>query len=131
MPYMTVLTDSVETALFFRKFSVTYWAISHVFGKNPIYWYRMEQTIGRNSIVYTTIRKPKDLPDHISADEKHSWITGDKVYVPTTVGTGCILDADIVKDTVENALTAFYKVFKDESQNLKPTYSTKTVNIYH
>lgn len=126
---MTALTDNVEKVLFFRKFSVPYWAISYVFGKNPMYWYRMEQTIGRNSIVGTTIRNPEDLPEHISADEKHTWLIGDKVYVATTVGKGCILGADIAKDASEEALTDSYKVFKDESQNLKPTYSPKTVNI--
>jgi hypothetical protein len=129
MPYMTGLIDNVENALFFRKFSVPYWAISRVFGKNAMYWYRMEQTIGRNSIVGTTIRKPEDLPDHISADEKHTWLTGEKVYVPTTVGKGCILGADIAKDAGEEALTESYKIFKNECQNLKPTYSPKTVNI--
>ena len=69
MPYMTGITDDVEKALFMRKFNVPFWALSHVFGKDPMYWYRIEQTLGRNSIVGTTIRDPDDIPQHLGADE--------------------------------------------------------------
>ena len=51
MPYLTGITDKIEKALFMRKFNVPFWALSYVFGKDPMYWYRIEQTIGRNSIV--------------------------------------------------------------------------------
>lgn len=30
-----------------------------------MYWYRIEQSLGRNSIVGTTIRKPEDIPKHL------------------------------------------------------------------
>lgn len=52
----------------------------------------------------------------------------EKVYVATTVGKECILSAEIAKDAGEEALTGAYKVFKDECQCLKPTYSPETVN---
>jgi hypothetical protein len=129
MPYMTGLTDEIEKALFLRKFSVPFWALSHIFGKDPMYWYRIEQALGRNSIVGTTVRKPDDIPNHLAADEKHTRILGNKVYVATTVGNECILGASIAEDAGEEALTGAYKVFKDESQCLKPTYTPTTVNI--
>jgi len=69
LPYMTGKTDEVEKALFLRKFNVPFWALSYVFGRDPSYWYRTEQSIGRNSIVGTTIRNPDDLPQHLAADE--------------------------------------------------------------
>ena len=93
MPYLTGITDEVETALFMRKFNVPFWGLSYVFGKNPMYWYRIEQSRGRNSIVGTTIRNPADIPEHLGADEKHTWILGDKFYVTTTVDNECILGA--------------------------------------
>jgi hypothetical protein len=34
------------------------------------------------------IRNPADIPEHLGADEKHTWILGDKVYVATTVEEG-------------------------------------------
>jgi hypothetical protein len=129
MPYMTDTTDVTEKVLFLRKFDVPFWALSHVFGKDPMHWHRMEQTLGRNSIVGTTIRKPDAIPKHLAADEKHTWLLKDKVYVATTVGEGCILGAEIAKDAGKEALTKAYKVFKEESQDLMPNYSPETVNI--
>lgn len=128
MPYLTGITDDIDNAIFLRKFGVPFWAISHVFGKDAMYWYRIEQTLGRYSIVGTTIRKPDDIPKHLGADEKHTKLLGKKVYVATTVGNECILGAEIAKDAGEEALTGAYKVFKDECQCLKPTYSPETVN---
>jgi hypothetical protein len=129
MPYMTGLVDEVEKALFLRKFSVPHWALSYVFGKDPMYWYRMEKSLGRNSIVGTTVRKPDNIPQHLGADEKHTWILGNKVYVATTVGKECILGTSIAEDAGDQALTKAYGVFKHEAQCLKPTYSPDTVNM--
>ena len=61
MPYMTGRTDDVQGPLYLRKFGVPYWALTHVFGHNPMYWYRLEIGMGRNSIVGTTVRCT-DLP---------------------------------------------------------------------
>ena len=129
MPYMTGLTDEVEKVLFLRKFNVPFWALAHVFGKNQMYWYRTEQALGRNSIVGTTVKKPEDIPQHLGADEKHTRILGNKVYVATTVGEQCILGASVAKDAGEEALKEAYGVFKKEAQWVKPDYSPETVNI--
>jgi len=129
MPYMTAKTDDVEKVLFLRKFGVPFWALSHVFGRDQMYWYRMEQSLGRNSIVGTTIRNRDDIPLHLSADEKHTWILGEKAYVATTVGGQCILGASIAKNAKENGLKDAYQVFKDETQCIKPDYAPDTVNI--
>ena len=129
MPYLTGIVEDIQGALFLRKFDVPFWALSYVFGKDPMYWYRIEQSVGRNSIVGTTIRNPEDIPEHLTADEKHTRILGQKTYVATTVGNGCILGAAVAKDAGEKALTGAYKVYKDEAQCLKPEYSPKTVNM--
>jgi len=78
MPYLTGIVDDVEKALFLRKFDVPFWALTYVFGKDPMYWYRLEQLLGRNSSVGTTIKNPESLPKHLLADKKHSCIRGDK-----------------------------------------------------
>jgi hypothetical protein len=41
MPYMTGVKGEIEKALFLRKFTVPFWALSHVFDKNTMYWYRI------------------------------------------------------------------------------------------
>jgi hypothetical protein len=71
MPYMTGVMGEIEKALFLRKFNVPFWALSHVLGKNTMYCYRIEQTLGRNSIVGTTVRNPLDIPEDLGTDEKH------------------------------------------------------------
>jgi len=128
MPYMTGLVKDVEKAMFLRKFDVPFWALSYIFGKDPMYWYRIETSLGRNSLVGTTVRNPEDLPEHLVADEKHTKILGDKTYVATTVGNGCVLGASIATDAGEESLTKCYGIFKDEAQCIKPDYSPKTVN---
>lgn len=128
MPYMTGLTDDVETALFFRKFDVPYWALSYGFGRNPMYWYRQEHALGRNSLVGTTINQPETLPEHILVDEKHTTLLGEKVYVATTVADGCILGTAVAENAEEKALENAYGIFKDETQDLRPAYAPQTVN---
>jgi hypothetical protein len=129
MPYLTGIVDEIEKALFMRKFNVPFWALSYAFGKDAMYWYRIEQSIGRNSIVGTTIRNPGDIPEHLGADEKHTRILGDKFYVATTVGNECILGASVATDATEQSLHNGYQVFKDEAQCLNPGYSPTTVNM--
>jgi hypothetical protein len=129
MPYMTAIVDEVEKGLFLRKFGVPFWALSHIFGRDPMYWYRIEQTLGRNSIVGTTIRNSDDIPFHLSADEKHTRILGNKTYIATTVGDQCILGASIAKNAREDGLKDAYQVFKDEAQCIKPDYAPDTINI--
>ena len=44
LPYMAGWTDEVEKPLFLRRFGVPFWAIAHVFGRNPMYWYRLNSS---------------------------------------------------------------------------------------
>ena len=128
MPYMTGFVGDVEKGLFLRKFDIPFWALSHVFGRNPMYWFRMEQSLGRNSIVGTTVKKPENLPKHVAADEKHSRILGNKVYVATTSANGCILGASVAENAGEKDLTVAYGIFKEETQCINPKYKPETVN---
>ncbi len=129
MPYMTGKTDDIEKALFLRKFDVPFWGLAYVFGKNPMYWYRIEKSIGRNNLVGTTVRNPEDIPKDLGADEKHTWIIGNKVFVATVVGKECILGVSIASDAGDSELEKAYGVFKKEAQCIKPEYEPETVNI--
>jgi hypothetical protein len=127
MPYMTAWTDEVEKPLFLRAFGVPFWALARVFGQNPMYWYRLELALGRNSIVGTTLRKAK-LPEHVLADEHHQSRDGVKNYIATTVGDGCCLGAALAQTAGVEDLKAAYGVFKQEAQNVQSDYQPKTVN---
>ncbi len=128
MPYHTALSDNVEKALFLQKFDVPFWALSYLFSKDQMYWYRIEQSLGRNSIVGTTIKDPDLMPEHLAADEKHSRSKGQKVYIATTVGSQCILGASVSEEASEIALKKAYGKFRLEALDLNPEYSPKSVN---
>jgi hypothetical protein len=129
LPYMTGYTDDVEKALFLRgKFGVPYWGLTYVFGHNDMYWARLELSLGRNSLVGTTVQDATKLPQDLLADEKHTWLNDEPVYVATTVGANCVLGAAVALQADEPALTAAYQQFKTEAQNVQPTYQPATVN---
>ncbi|WP_246556330.1 hypothetical protein [Desulfonema magnum] len=128
MPYMTGMTDDAEKGLFLRKFSVPFWGIAHLFGRGPMYWERMEQSLGRNSIVGTTVKDPGKLPEHVVADEKHTRIGGEKAFVATTVAKECVLGASVTDSACEDSLKKAYGTYKEEALGVAPGYSPETVN---
>jgi hypothetical protein len=128
MPYMTGMTSEVAHALFLLGFGVPFWALTHVFGRNDMYWYRLATAFGRNSITGTTVKHPEDLPKDLLADEKHTKHGGEKVYVATTVGNDCMLGAAMCKGADAVALTQGYGAFAKEARNLDPDYQAETVN---
>jgi len=62
MPYMTGLIQDVETPLFLRKWSVPYWALAKAFGKNAMYWYRLETSLGRNTLSVQRLNHQRNFP---------------------------------------------------------------------
>ncbi|WP_051470195.1 hypothetical protein [Fischerella sp. PCC 9605] len=75
------------------QFGVSFETIAYFFGRNPMYWYRIYLSLGRASIVGTTIKDPAKLPQHLVGDEKHTWLHKKRVFVPTTAANGCFLGA--------------------------------------
>ena len=127
-PYMTAWTDDIEDALFLRKFDVPFWAIALIFGKYAMYWHRLECSLGRNSVVGTTVQAPEKIPKDLGADEKHSRCCGEKVYVTTTVGEECILGVSIAEKASNEEILEGYSVFKEEALDKNTDYSPRTVN---
>jgi len=128
MPYMTGFVKDIEKPLFLRKFAVPFWALSYCFGKNPMFWYRLEASIGRHSLLGTTIKSPEILPQHLSADEKHTRLLGEKAYIATTVGNGCVLGACVSENASEEKLQKAYSIFKEEAAYVNSEYQPDTVN---
>jgi hypothetical protein len=95
MPYGVGLTDDLEKALFLRRFDVPFWALSYVFGRDEQDWYRLENHFGRYNLVQTVVKNPENLPKHLLADEKVTWLNGEKVGIATTVGEDCVLGASV------------------------------------
>lgn len=128
MPYMIGQTDAVEKALYLRRYGVPYTALAYVFGRDAMYWYRAEQSLGKFSLVGTTVKVAEQMPVNLVADEKHSWLLGERVYLPTTVARECILGVDIVQTASTEELTEGDRPFRDEALNLTLDYQPQTVN---
>lgn len=128
MPYFVGYTDDVEKAMFLRRFNVPFWGLTYVFGRDDDYWYRMENQFGCYSIVQTAVKDPEKLPKHLLADEKVTWLNGEKVVVATTVGDDCVLGASVALNADVKGLSDAYQHFKDEAQQVNPNYAPETVN---
>ena len=119
MPYMTGLTE---------EFNVPNDALAYAFGRDAMYWYRLETQLGRYPLVGSTIFDSEKLPEHLVADEKHTKLKGQKTNIATTCAEECILGVSVANKADKESLTEAYSVFK-EAEQLDPNYSPKTVNV--
>ncbi|MGH2413317.1 MAG: hypothetical protein ACRDEA_06435 [Microcystaceae cyanobacterium] len=120
MPYMIGKTDEIDKALYLCQFGIPFEALAYVFGRNPMYWYRAYVSLGRASLVGTTVKDPKRLPAHLVADEKHTWLSGKRVFIPTTAAQGCILGVSLTQSASVEALTDGYRDEREGSTPSRP-----------
>ena len=128
LSYMRGKTDDVEKALYLCKYGVPFSALTYSFGRNDMFWYRLYTSLGRPSVVGTTVKKETPIPAHLLADEKHTRWNKEKAYVATTVGGGCILGASLAFAADADSLKEAYGVFAQEAQEQDPDYQPETVN---
>jgi hypothetical protein len=118
----------VEKAMLLMRFQVPCRALAQVFGRDALFWYRLEQRLGRFSVVGTTVKAPERLPQDLVADEQHSRLDGEKIYIATTAGEGCILGASVADSASEAALRQAYGVFAEKARAVAADYPPATVN---
>jgi hypothetical protein len=128
LPYCCGTVDDVEKGMLLLSYEVPYHVVQYCFGRNAMYWYRLEQALGRNSLVGTTVRDPDALPRHLAADEHHARLRGEDAYVAMTAGGGCILGMALSDTSGEADLTAAYGRFRDEAADVSAGYAPETVN---
>lgn len=128
LPYMTGLSDEVQAPLFRRSFGVPFGALARVFGRGPMYWYRLEVSLGSNRVVGTTVRQGA-LPDHLLADAHHQTREGVKNYLAPTVGASGCLGAALAPTAGFEDLQVAYAVFKQEAPNVPHDYQPQTVSV--
>lgn len=128
LPYMTGFTNEIEYPLRLLARGVPPWLIAEYFGHSANYWDRQLERLGRNSLVGTTVRDPARLPQHLAADEHHSYWSGEKAYVAMTVGEGCILGISLTNSAGDAPLTEAYNTFAQEAREVDPHYTPETVN---
>lgn len=127
MPYMTCDTATAEKLLFLAKW-VPNWALAHAFDKDERLIDRLHAHMGRYSLVGTTVKSAEALPRFLAADEKHTTLGGERVYLPTTVGEHCFLGVGVSPTASEADLTQAYQQFQEEAQQVAADYRPSTVN---
>lgn len=127
LPYLCAKTDEIEKALYWRQWGVPFAALAYVFGPDAMLYYRAWLSVGRNSIVGTTVKEAEGVPKDLLADEKHTWRRGRREYGATTVGSGCFLGAALAQDASTVSLQAAYGEFLTEAREVAPGYQPETV----
>lgn len=127
--YMTGTVDELAYPLLLAAHGVPPWLLKIGFGHSEMYWYRVVERLGRSSLVGTTVRDPARLPSHLAADEHHADWAGQKGYLATTVGGGCILGVALTSAADDVHLREAYGVFAAEARDVEPRYAPETVNV--
>ena len=128
MPSRSGRVEDVEKALLLMRFHVPCWAIAYVLGHDAMYGDRLQQGLGRFSLVGTTVKTAESLPTDLVADEKHRWLKGKRVSIATTAGQDCLVGAAVSKSASQPDLTRAYGVFAGEAQALDEDYAPHTVH---
>lgn len=127
-PYLTGTVDDLEHPLLLRRYGVPYAILTRIFGHNDMFWYRLEVSLGRHSLVGTTLRASGEVPLDLSADEHHTKQCGEKAFIAITTGGGCTLGIAVTDAADEASLTTAYSPFSEEAHDVQPDYSPATVN---
>ena len=127
MPYLSARTDEVEKALFLRQWGVPFSALAYVFGRDAMFWYRAWLRFGRPNLVGTTVKHEAHMPQDVVADEKITWLEGEEVVVPTTVGGGCVLGISVAQTADSESLAAAYGEFVAEATTVFTNYQPRSV----
>jgi hypothetical protein len=126
--YMTGTVEDLAYPWLLASYGVPPWLLKIGFGHSEMYWYRLIERLGRNSLVGTTVRDAAVLPTHLTADEHHADWAGQKGYVATTVGDGCILGVALTAAADDVHLQEASGVFAAEARDVEPEYAPETVN---
>jgi hypothetical protein len=128
LPYMAGTVEEVDYPLLLLSFGLPTWVVTQGFGHNDMYWHRLVERFGRNSLAGTTVRDPQRLPEHLAADEHHAAWCGEKGYVTLTAGNGCLLGLALTEAADDEHLQDAYGTFCDEARDVDPAYTPATVN---
>ena len=129
LPHMCGKTEDVAAPLFLRKFGVPYWALATIYPRSANYYYRVECRLGKTSIVGALHGREGALPEQLCCDEKHAKHLGEKAYITTTVGDGCVLDAHLCEGADTQSLAEGYQVVKDEIARTNPKHKIRSINV--
>ncbi len=85
--YMTGTVDELAYPLLLATHGVPFWLLTLGFGHNDMFWYRLIERLGRNSLVGTTVHDPAQLPSDLPGISANAGENGPRpVRRPTNPG---------------------------------------------
>jgi hypothetical protein len=126
--YMAGTVDELAYPLLLAAHGVPPWLLRVGFGHSEMFWHRLVERLGRASLVGTTVRDPARLPEHLAADEHHADWAGQKGYIATAVGGGCVLGVALTEAADDTHLHEAYGLFAAEARDVDLEYAPETVN---
>jgi hypothetical protein len=127
MPSMIGRTEEVEQARALRQWGVSLDALASVVGRDAMFWYRAWLACGRPALLGTTVKDLQPGPTALVADEQVTWVAGQEVSIPTTVGGGCCLGGSVVAAADTAALETGDGECAQEARALAPAYQPRAV----
>jgi hypothetical protein len=127
MPYGAGRTDAVKTPLQLYAEGTSVETLVEIYGRDVHYWERLWHTLGRPSLVGTTVKDPAHLPQDLVADEKATWHNGEEVLLTSIARAGCLLGAALARGEAAADLAKAYGEFKTEAQEWQADYAPKSV----
>ena len=125
---MTGTVDELEKPLLLLSVRTPIWVVTEVCGRNDMFWERLLERMGRNSLVGTTVRVPDRMPEHLAADEHHLKWRRTKGFLAMIAAKGCILGAALTKSADEKHLSEAYGVFDKEARDVDPAFQPQSIN---
>jgi len=126
--YMMGDVDDLDYPLQLAAYGVPAYLLTIGFGHSDMFWQRLVERLGQNSLVGTTVSAAELLPKHLAADEHHADWAGETGYIATTAGQVCVLGIALTHTADETHLTPAYGVFAKEARDIDPNFAPQTVN---
>ena len=128
LPYMQARTEEVWKGILLMRYAVPFWVIALLFGRNPMFWWRLFISFSNNNLVGTTVKSREKMPADVLADEYHTDTRKGEAYIATTVGGGCFLGVEAAEKADFECLAKSYGVFKSELRVAFPGFALRSVN---
>jgi hypothetical protein len=128
LPYMQARTDEVWKPMLLMRYSVPFWVIALLFGRNLMFWWRLFIGLSTNNLVGTTVKSREKMPADVLADEYHTDTRKGEAYMATVVGCGCFLGVEAAQKADFECLAKAYGVFKAELLRVFAGFVLRSVN---
>ena len=120
--YMTGTVDQLAYPLLLAAHGVPFWLLTLGFGHNDMFWYRLIERRGE-TVWWEPPSTTRPSCPRIGGGRASADWAGQKGYVATTVGEGCVLGVGLTASADDAHLQEAYGVFAAEARDVEPEYA--------